>query len=98
MNNVVIFIMFFILILLNLRFLDNLQNVKKKLDDVVNSFEGLREYLYEIDPQFEDERESQKDFDEGKYILAGMDALNLEIEKKGAGKRTLSTSFLKRDI
>ena len=37
---------------LNLR----LQSVHKKLDNVLDAFDGLRDYLYEIDPQFDEER------------------------------------------
>ncbi|MFZ3320738.1 MAG: hypothetical protein WA190_00090 [Usitatibacter sp.] len=35
-----------------------LERVHRKLDLMLASFDGLRIYLYEIDPQFDDERKS----------------------------------------
>lgn len=80
---------------LNLR----LQYVHKKLDAVLAQFNGLREYLYEIDPQFDDERQSQGRFDghqqtpESNDVFSGLDASRLEREKRKSGKRTLNTGF-----
>lgn len=76
---------------LNLR----LQSVHEKLDDVLDAFDGLRRYLYEIDPQFDEERLSMKNFLSGTGgMFAGNEANKLEKEKKALGKRTLNTSFI----
>jgi hypothetical protein len=75
---------------LNLR----LQKVHDKLDLVLESFNGLRDYLYEIDPQFDDERVNREAFESGAHTFAGMDDHDLLKRKSELGQRTLSTSFL----
>ena len=77
-----------------------LLNVHKKLDKVLDEFNGLRLYLYEIDPQFDDERETrQRFFDEDNAdsnfgaAFAAMDDIELKRRKENQGKRTLSTRF-----
>src|SRR5271157_2094750 len=74
---------------LNMRLLD----VHKKLDGILGQFDGLRRYLYEIDPQFDDERESWAEFQKGTSLFAGMNDLNLKKQKEAEGKRTLGTPF-----
>ncbi|MBK9162233.1 MAG: hypothetical protein IPM27_12030 [Nitrosomonadales bacterium] len=81
---------------LNTRLLD----VHKKLDKVLDEFNGLRLYLYEIDPQFDDEREAlQRFLDEHNAdsnfgaAFAAMDDIELNRRKEEQGKRTLSTRF-----
>jgi hypothetical protein len=76
---------------LNLR----LKQANKKLDRLQQAFEGLREYLYEIDPQFDDERRSQHDFEYNEAIFSGMKETELQRRKRQAGKRTLVTPFAK---
>jgi hypothetical protein len=49
---------------------DRLKHVHEKLDRVFEAFDGLRDYLYEIDPQFDDERESHKAFENGESMFA----------------------------
>jgi hypothetical protein len=77
-----------------------LKLVHAKLDSVLDQFYGLQKYLYEIDPQFDDERESRKRFEEhvsapnSNDIFAGMDDMELIREKEKNGKRTLSTPFV----
>ena len=79
---------------------ERLKSVHAKLDSVLDQFNGLREYLYEIDPQFDDERESSKRFEEhmsapdGNDMFSGMNDMELIREKEKAGKRTLNTSFV----
>lgn len=79
---------------------ERLKLVHAKLDSVLDQFNGLREYLYEIDPQFDDERESSERFEEhmsatdSNHMFAGMDDMELIREKEKAGKRTLNTPFL----
>lgn len=73
---------------------ERLQHVHKKLDSVLDSLNGLREYLYEIDSQFNDERESQMAFEGNESMFSGMDDLRLVEEKERAGKRTLNTTFI----
>jgi hypothetical protein len=71
---------------------DRLRAVHKKLDGVLEEFNGLREYLYEIDPQFDDERASAEAVNEGAF-LSGMDDIQLLDRKRVAGRRTLNTAF-----
>ena len=77
-----------------------LKSVHAKLDSVLDQFNGLREYLYEIDPQFDDERESSQRFEEhmsaadSNDMFAGMDDMEMIREKETAGKRTLNTPFV----
>ena len=82
---------------LNTRLLD----VHKKLDRVLDEFNGLREYLYEIDPQFDDERKTTQDFLDADNTgstfnasFSAMDGIALRKQKKEQGKRTLSTRFI----
>ena len=81
---------------------DRLKSVHAKLDAVLDQFNGLREYLYEIDPQFDDERESRQRFEKhmsdssSGNMFAGMDDIELNREKEKAGKRTLDTLFVPR--
>lgn len=74
-----------------------LQHVHAKLDRILECFDGLREYLYEKDPQFDDERALLSDLHEslenGSISFAGKNHLDLTKEKKRAGKRTLNTPF-----
>ena len=69
-----------------------LERVHKKLDLPLSCFNGLRQYLYEIDPQFDDERQSlaavrQRD------LYAGQEDMELLKRKEREGKRTLYTPF-----
>jgi hypothetical protein len=50
---------------------------------------GLREYLYEIDPQFDDKRESADAVAKGTF-LSGMDDIKLFDRNSAARKRTLN--------
>jgi len=74
-----------------------LERVHAKLDRVLECFDGLREYLYEIDSQFDDERHLLADLDEsvekGSGSFAGANHMKLTKEKERAGKRTLNTPF-----
>ncbi|MFM0245215.1 hypothetical protein [Paraburkholderia sediminicola] len=74
-----------------------LERVHAKLDAVLENFDGLRKYLYEIDPQFDDEREVASIFeaslDKPDVSFAGLDALQLEQRKRERGQRTLDTPF-----
>ncbi|HEU0277134.1 MAG TPA: hypothetical protein VFQ95_04875 [Rhodanobacteraceae bacterium] len=78
---------------------ERLSMVHAKLDSILDQLNGLREYLYEIDPQFDDERESSERFGahmsdpNSSDIFAGMDDAELFKRKKDEGKRTLSTPF-----
>lgn len=78
---------------------ERLKSVHNKLDSVLDQFNGLREYLYSIDPQFDDERESRDRFEmhmsdsDSSDLFAGMSDMELIREKEKAGKRTLNTPF-----
>lgn len=78
---------------------DRLALVHTKLDILLDSFNGLRVYLYEIDPQFANECDSTDRFEKhistqtSKDIFVGLDDLDLRKNKKKAGQRTLDTPF-----
>lgn len=79
---------------------ERLKSVHAKLDFVLDQFNGLRKYLYEIDPQFDDERESRDRSEkhmsapDNNDVFAGMNDMELIREKEKAGKRTLDTLFV----
>jgi hypothetical protein len=70
-----------------------LKSVHRKLDVLDDQFGGLRRYLYEIDPQFDDERKLLKEFGEDTSMFAGKDHLDLTKQKEAEGRRTLNTLF-----
>ncbi|MDQ7975921.1 hypothetical protein QYH69_01495 [Paraburkholderia sp. SARCC-3016] len=74
-----------------------LERVHAKLDAILNNFDGLRNYLYEIDPQFDDERMANASLETsvrgGTNPFAGIDAYRVDNEKREQGKRTLNTPF-----
>ena len=79
---------------------ERLKSVHAKLDSVLDQFNGLRKYLYEIDPQFDDQRESSERCEEhmsapdSNDMFSGMNDMELIREKEKAGKRTLNTPFV----
>ncbi len=77
---------------------ERLKFVHQRLDSVLEQFNGLREYLYEIDPQFDEERrlmiELYSSLEDGSFSFAGKEHMDLTKEKKDRGYRTLNTSFL----
>ena len=79
---------------------ERLKSVHAKLDAVLDQFNGLREYLYEIDPQFDDERESRKRFEDhmshpaSHDMFSGMNDMELIREKEQGGRRALNTPFV----
>ena len=72
-----------------------LKRVHEKLDRTLEAFDGLRDYLYEIDPQFDDERESHRVFENNESMLSGMNDMQLIRRKEQEGKRTLNTPFVR---
>lgn len=72
-----------------------LKRAHQKLDRLLSAMDGLREYLYEIDPQFDDERKSNQDFEYNESIFAGTQDTALQRRKKQQGRRTLNTPFEK---
>ena len=73
---------------------ERLKHVHRKLDLVLENFDGLRQYLYEIDPQFNDERQAREAFETKQSMFSGADEISLLKQKKAAGQRTLNTTFL----
>jgi hypothetical protein len=72
---------------------ERLKAVHQKLDGLSESFNGLRDYLYEIDPQFDDERIlGQAEFDSGPAINR-LTLAELEKRKRSNGHRILTTNF-----
>lgn len=72
---------------------DRLRAVENKLDLVLRNFDGLRQYLYEIDPQFDDERQSNADLEDEHNLFAPMNDMELLSRKRATGRRTLDTCF-----
>ena len=77
-----------------------LKHVHEKLDRVLETFDGLREYLYEIDPQFDEERQLLKGLHEslegkGTSMFAGMNHMELTRQKEKEGRRTLNTPLVR---
>jgi hypothetical protein len=74
-----------------------LLSVHKKLDQIREQFSGLRDYLYEIDPQFDDERRLLAELNESletkSVSFAGMNHMELERRKQQQGRRTLNSPF-----
>ena len=71
-----------------------LDEAHKKIDRALQNFIGLRNYLYEIDPQFDDERQSNSDMDDfDTNPMAAVDDMQLIERKEAAGRRTLNTPF-----
>lgn len=73
----------------------DLRSANRKLELLLEQFDGLREYLYEIDPQFDDERETSAAFENDEHLFAGMDDLKLQERKEGEGRRTLNTPLVR---
>ena len=75
---------------------ERLKLVHEKLDRLSENFNGLREYLYEIDPQFDEERRLLTDLysDEPGTMFAGMEHMELVKKKNEEGYRTLNSHFL----
>ena len=73
------------------------QVLEDRLDDRVSAiheqFAGLRDYLYENDPQFDDERSLEDHSVDGGDAWAGKDLHDLRLEKESRGQRTLSSRF-----
>jgi len=74
-----------------------IEKLHGRFDQIDEMFDGLREYLYENDPQFDDERNlldlvlmSEKD---KANFFSGMDHMELIKQKKSKGKRTLNSPF-----
>jgi hypothetical protein len=72
---------------------DRVKRLEAKLDEVLGTLEGLRLYLYEIDPQFDDERQSNDDLDDERNLFAPMNDMELLDRKEADGRRTLNTPF-----
>lgn len=73
---------------------ERLRYVHEKLDRTLAELEGLREYLYELDPQFDDERALLADLHDGAgKTFAGMEHMELIKRKEAEGTRTLTTPF-----
>ena len=69
------------------------EELDAKIDGLYRQFEGLRNYLYEIDPQFDDERRAAKDFEEGVDMYSGQREMELIRSKQAEGRRILLTPF-----
>jgi hypothetical protein len=70
-----------------------LSAVHKKIDRLLDGLHGLKQYLYEIDPQFDDERATDREFAEGRDMFAGIWDMELIRSKEKAGFRTLGSGF-----
>lgn len=70
-----------------------LKHLHAKLDLVLNQFNGLRRYLYEIDPQFDDGKslseDSKKLRSKGKSGLSGLNLVQYFRQRKAEAKLNL---------
>ncbi len=73
---------------------ERLKLVHEKLDKVLENFHGLRDYLYETDSQFDDERRCREAFENDESMFSGMNDMELRKQKEKEGRRTLSTPFV----
>jgi hypothetical protein len=72
---------------------DRLKGIEAKQLRILADFEGLRVYLYEIDPQFDDERALQGEWTDTAIVRDPFREMELLRAKRQHGKRTLSTRF-----
>ena len=90
-----LFILVILLVFRAVHLSSRLDEAHKKIDLILESFDGLRRYLYEIDPQFDDERESNKDMEDiNANPMSSYHDLKLLEQKEAAGRRTLNTPFV----
>jgi hypothetical protein len=73
---------------------NRLDGMNERLMDVQVSLDGLRQYLYQIDPQFDDERAWDTEGDLTDFI--GL--TKVQKEKSEKGLRTLRTRFTGEEI
>lgn len=70
---------------------------EKRLLNLEGTIDRLCDYVKEIDPRLNDERELMREFDEsGSDITSGfaaMDLIKLQEEKRGRGERTLDSKI-----
>jgi hypothetical protein len=70
----------------------------KNFDSITEQLDNLRRYLYEIDPQFDDERECKSRLARAggdiSFGFAAMEQISLLRSKRESGKRTLDCTFL----
>lgn len=77
---------------------ERLKRAEATAEELVRMMHGLRQYLYEIDPQFDDERQLAKELDDSLasgngVTFAGMSHMELIEAKESAGRRTLCSPF-----
>lgn len=70
--------------------------LNRRFDRIDEQLNGLRVYLYEIDPQFDDERNMAQAMDEGDAFDAGAHHHFMQ-QQQAEGKRTLNTTFFDPD-
>lgn len=89
------FVVIAVVLLLQISLLrDKLAKMDHKLNVVLDRFEGLRQYLYEIDPQFDDERASDaRVWAEDAHPLDMAEDAQLLSRKRKEGRRTLNSGF-----
>ncbi len=93
--DIILLVVVFSLVARGYHLAGELKRANDKLDKVLEQFDGLREYLYEIDPQFDDEREARAAFENKEHLFAGMDDLKLKEKKESEGRRTLNTPLVR---
>lgn len=84
-------------LLLLLSMNERLKRAEAKTEELSRMMLGLQQYLYEIDPQFDDERallsELDESLDDNGLTFSGMAHMELVRAKERTGRRTLNTSF-----
>ena len=79
-----------------------LKEIHSKSDRILDQLNGLREYLYEIDPQFDEERTLTRGLFESvessSFSFDGISLHELEAAKRERGERTLNSGFSSNSI
>lgn len=75
------------------RLADTHEELVQKVDALSEDLDGLRVYLYEIDPQFDDERKARTVAETVDHFAAEKAYEDLLARKKQTGMRVLSTEF-----
>lgn len=77
--------------------LNKASEAEKAKDHLYACIDELHARIKALDPQFDDERALHDDFNNDRGMFTGMSLMELERDKRAAGKRTLSDPLLPRD-
>lgn len=72
-----------------------LDRIAKRLDRVERSIDALHDYIKEVDPRHDEERELRRDLFEGDSLFAGKNHMDFVRAKRERGERTLNDPVLR---